>query len=104
MKAKNKVYIAGPISGDTHYQEKFNAAESYLIMMGWRPINPACLPDDLDPEDYMPICLAMLQQANAILLLRGLGESAGAKIEAQFANYQGKRIFPGVENVPLWEE
>lgn len=104
MNPQNKIYIAGPIAGDDGYREKFFAAENFLALLGWRPINPTCLPDNLNPDDYMPICMALLNQADAIVMLHDSAKSPGAKLELQFANYQKKVIYPGLEYVPLWKE
>lgn len=47
---KGKIYIAGPVTGDPDYIEKFNKAEEKLKGEGWTVINPvkvnANLPDD----------------------------------------------------------
>lgn len=101
---KNKIYIAGPITGDPEYSEKFSAAEAYLSWKGWRVLNPAILPADLDPADYMPICMAMLNQADAIVLLQGAQNSLGAQVEQYFAAYQKKTIYTSLEMVPVMKE
>lgn len=96
----DSIYIAGPMNGDPAYRDKFNAAESYLIMKGWRVLNPATLPEGLRPSVYMPICLAMVQAADAIVCLAGSERSQGARIESDYAGYQGKTIYCGIETVP----
>ena len=93
MDQRPKIYIAGPIANDPNYREKFDAAEEQLRAQGWRVLNPAKLPPDLDQSDYMPICLAMLERADAIYLLNGWTWSNGALIETMFARYQGKQIY-----------
>ena len=70
---------------------------------GWRGgftvLNPAVLPDGLAPEQYMPICMAMLEQAEGIYLLEGWEDSPGARLEWQYALYQGKTVYyEGREN------
>ena len=86
----SKVYIAGPMTGlPDKGRRAFYQAEGALRAMGFRVINPACLPDDLETADYMPICLAMLQQADAVFMLPGWQHSGGARIEHNFALYQG---------------
>nr|DAL51615.1 MAG TPA_asm: protein of unknown function (DUF4406) [Caudoviricetes sp.] len=42
--------------------------------------------------DYMRICLAMLDSADAIGLLHGWGNSPGARIEHDLARYNGKQV------------
>ena len=87
------VYIAGRISGNEKYKEQFYEAENLLREQGFLTINPACLPDDLPPDRYMPICLAMVQAADAVYMLDGWERSAGAQIERSYALYQGKQIY-----------
>ena len=86
-----KVYIAGKITGNDHYREEFAAAEEKLRVLGYIPINPAILPEGLDSRDYMRICLAMLDSADAIALLPTWAQSGGTKIELALAEYTGKR-------------
>lgn len=95
------IYIAGPMSGKPDYGRRdFCAAESYLSAKGWIVVNPACLPIGLAPGAYMPICLAMVQAADAVVLLNGWGKSHGAWLEAEYAKTQGKTLIYGLEEVP----
>ena len=87
-----KVYIAGRITGDPRYREKFAEAEAALREVGHIPLNPAVLPEGMEPADYMRICTAMLDSADAIGLLRDWVDSPGAKCEMALAQYLGKRI------------
>lgn len=87
-----KVYIAGMITGNDQYREEFAAAEKKLRELGYIPINPAILPEGLDSGDYMRICLAMLDSADAIALLPTWAHSGGAKIELALAEYTGKQV------------
>lgn len=87
------VYIAGPMSGIENYnRDAFAAAEKRLRELGYKVLNPAELPEGLGNERYMPICLAMVQAADVVALLDGAHKSAGARIEALFGEYQGKRV------------
>ena len=100
------IYISGPITGDPDYKTKFNAAESYIGK--WKEhivLNPAMLPEGLrSHEDYMSICLEMVHAADAVVMLQGWTESAGAKEEHEEAEHCGKIIYYGIEAVPINEE
>ena len=80
-----KVYIAGKITGQADYREKFAKAERALTAAGHIVLNPAVLPEGMGKADYMRICLAMLDSADAIGLLHGWGRSPGARIEYELA-------------------
>ena len=87
------LYIAGPIAGVKNYRERFGAAEAFMKARGWIALNPATLPAGMPLDRYMPICLAMVQAAEAVLLLDGWEDSPGATIERRFAEYQDKLIY-----------
>lgn len=90
---KKVVYIAGKMTGlPDKGRAKFAAAERDLRKMGYIPLNPAKLPDHLPRDRYMPICLAMLAQADAIAMLDNWQQSPGARLELRYARYQGKEI------------
>lgn len=76
------VYIAGPISRDPEYKEKFAAAEARLKAAGYFAMNPAVLPyPGLPYESYMRISGAMLHECGAIHMLPGWENSPGAVVE-----------------------
>lgn len=87
-------YIAGPMRGLPDLGRRaFNIAEGCLRARGFAVLNPACLPEDLPTEAYMPICLAMLREADIIAILPGWENSAGAQIEAAFAKEEHIKAF-----------
>lgn len=85
-----KIYIAGPITGHLNYRSKFKKAENELIKKGHTVLNPAYLPDGL--KDYMPICKAMIDQADALYMLEGYESSVGAKEELAYADECNKKV------------
>ena len=97
------LYIAGKITGDSKYKEKFDAAETYLgTWKGHTVLNPAMLPEGLKSyEDYMDICKKLLELADGIVLLEGWKESAGASRELNWAREWGKKVYEGIESVPF---
>ena len=87
-----KIYIAGKITGEPNYKEKFDIAATSLEAQGHIVLNPAEVPEGMLPADYMRICFAMIDTADAIYLLKGWYSSSGASIERNYAMYTGKSI------------
>ena len=87
------VYIAGKIAGDPDYKQKFGAAAETLEAMGLIVLNPAILPEGMNPEDYMRICLAMVESAHSVIFLPGWELSAGAQVERMWARYARRPCF-----------
>lgn len=87
------IYIAGKMKGLPDLgREKFDAAAKKLRDEGHIVLNPAELPVGMPSDRYMPICLEMVKQADAVYALDNWKYSTGAKIEVQFARYQGKPV------------
>ena len=90
-----KIYLAGKITGDPDYRAKFMMARRQLEKQGHVVLSPAVLPEGLKPGDYMQICTAMIDVADAVAFLPDWWDSAGAKVEQQYAAYAGKtRLWP----------
>ena len=91
MKDK-KIYIAGKITGLHNYEEKFAHAENKLIAKGAITMNPAKLSKGFKNNEYMHICLAMVDVCDAIYLLDNWTGSIGATQEFNYATEKGKEI------------
>lgn len=88
-----KIYIAGKITGEPDYYEKFQEAQEELEAQGHIVLNPAQLPEGMSKAEYMRICFAMIDCADAVCLLEDWLQSEGAKLEQQYCEYIGKRVF-----------
>lgn len=87
------VFISGKMRGLAGLgRARFNTAEQWLIGRGHTVLNPAKLPVGMPEEKYMPICLAMLEAADAIYMLDNWTSSEGANVEHAYAKLQGKQI------------
>lgn len=89
---KPKIYIAGKITGDPDYKEKFFEMESKYIWKGYTVLNPATLPEGMAPGDYMRICFALIDTADLVAFMKDCDESEGAKLEYNYCRYIGKPI------------
>jgi len=97
------IYIAGKVTGDPLYIVKFAAAQRTLAELGYTVLNPGTLPYGMPGEAYMPICIAMLEQADGIALLPDYIESPGATAELAYARCQRKKVCYIVGNEFKWE-
>lgn len=86
------VYLSGKITGKSNYREVFGRAQKVLKAKGYTVLNPAILPEGLTSEKYMPICLAMIEACDAVVLIDDWRKSRGAVLERDYARYQGKKI------------
>lgn len=87
-----KVYLAGKITGDPEYREKFRRAQEELERKRYIVLNPAVLPVGMSRADYMSICFPMLSVADMIVMLPDWKQSPGARLELEYARYTGKEI------------
>jgi len=90
-----RVYIAGRVTGLPHEEvkKKFEKAEDLVRLNNWTPVNPTKhVTYKSSPEDAMRVCIPLLMDCQAILLLSDFMYSEGAQIEAQLARYVGKSI------------
>lgn len=93
-----KIYIAGKITGDPKYRDRFRGEAEKLEGMGHIVLNPAELPEGMSKAEYMRICFAMIDCADTVFLLPGWQGSPGAQLELAYCSYIGK---PSGE---IWEE
>lgn len=90
-----KIFISGPMKGYEDFNTPaFNAAEAELIANGWSVFNPAWIKVDStwDRNNLLPIDIAALAQCDAIYMLAGWEQSAGARAEYEFAVSCGKTV------------
>lgn len=97
------IYIAGKITGNPDYKREFNQMENRLQVAGYTVLNPAHLPEGLSPAQYMRICFAMIDDADAVLLLPNWQRSPGARLEADYCLYTDKTAYLSIESL-LGEE
>ena len=88
----SKIYIAGKITGDENYKAKFAEAEDFYKKNGYTVLSPAVLPAGMRPEDYMRICFAMIDTADAVSFLPDYTRSEGALVEHAYCCYTDKLI------------
>lgn len=95
-----KIYISGKITNNANYKAEFEAAELALKIAGFQPVNPAeeHLPDGATWADYMRHDIKLLCDCDAIYMLNGWRESAGAKIEHKQARDLGIEIIYEIKN------
>ncbi|MCB4376072.1 DUF4406 domain-containing protein [Klebsiella aerogenes] len=87
------VYIAGPMTNRPHlYRPPFFAAAERFSAAGDTPLNPAVLPKGISRPDYMSICMAIIQRAEAIYLLAGRNASDGTVAKYNLAYKPGLKI------------
>lgn len=93
-----KIYIAGKITGDPKYQNRFRGEAERLEALGHIVLNPAELPEGMSKAEYMRICFAMIDCADTVFLLPGWQGSPGARLELDYCRYIGK------PSGGIWEE
>ena len=88
-----KIYIAGKITGDPDYRAKFADAQRQIEAQGHIVLNPATLPEGMEPKDYMRICFAMIDVADEVWMLPRWVDSAGAILEWRYCQYVQKGCY-----------
>ena len=90
-----KIYIAGKITGDTNYKEKFDKAKQKVKANGNIALCPTFLDGRMNNKDCMHICLAMIDVADVVWFLDDWQDSNGAKLEHAYCQYNGIRCAYG---------
>jgi hypothetical protein len=90
MPDKKVVFISGPITGVDRYWEAFEKADDELTARGFIALSPSRLPQGMTYQQYMRICMAMIDSADAVLFLPGSSGSTGSRLERQYAECVGK--------------
>lgn len=102
---KKVIYIAGAITGVKNYWEEFDRYDDALRAMGYNTLVPSHLPSGLEKNQYMRICFAMIDSADAVVFLSNWQDSHGAVLEHYYCTYTGKpAITPptGPDVKPYW--
>lgn len=85
-----KEYIAGKITGDPNYKEKFAKAAEIIAAEGNLPINPANNHEGLTPKAYMRISFDLIDDSDRVRFLPDYEDSPGAMLELRYCEYTGK--------------
>ena len=96
MAKRNRIYIAGPMTGmPEHNFPAFHAAAERLRDAGWDVVNPAENfggQTDLPRETYLRTDVALMLGCEAIAMLPGWEDSRGAALEYLLAQELGMEL------------
>jgi hypothetical protein len=105
MNTRGRIYIAGPMTGiANHNFPAFDAAARRLEKLGWEVVNPADNfggKTNLPRKSYLRIDVALLLQCDALALIPGWEQSAGARLEYLLARELGLPIHDARDGLPL---
>lgn len=87
---KEIIYIAGKITGDPNYKQKFYKLEAKIRSEGNIVLNPSLLPSGMTNEKYMKICFSMIDCADKVVFMNDVGDSMGASLELSYCIYTAK--------------
>lgn len=87
---KKVIYIAGPVTGVEKYWEPFEKAQDEIEAAGFIALSPTWQPQGMSNEQYMRICMAMIDSADGVFFLSNWPQSAGARLEWDYCCYVDK--------------
>ncbi|MBK5243722.1 MAG: DUF4406 domain-containing protein [Eubacteriaceae bacterium] len=87
-----KIYIGGSITNNPNYKEQFRRCQEHLESQGHIVLNPAMLPQGMNPGEYMKICFAMIDVSDEAHFMDGWEWSDGANLEHDYCVYCEKTI------------
>lgn len=91
-----RIYLSGAITGVPNYKNDFEMVKLDLEAKGYKNIiNPAELDNVIingDYEEYMQICLALIDMCSIVILIPGWEKSAGANREMGYALGKNKTV------------
>ncbi len=97
IKVVQRIYLSGPITGIADYHQRFEKAKVELVAAGYKNIaNPAELDGVINEgkyEEYMSLCMNLLDMCDVVVMLPGWKESFGANREYGYALAKNKLIF-----------
>ncbi len=80
------IYISGPMAGIEGYEKNFKVAEEKIKESGHEVVNPAEIDGEgMTREELLALDLRMLEECDAIYMLKGWQQSCGANREYGFA-------------------
>lgn len=95
-KKEPRIYLSGAITGIPHYKKDFELVETELLSKGYRYIvNPAELDEVIvngEYENFMDVCLKLIDMCDIVVLIPGWKKSAGANREMGYALGKGKEV------------
>ena len=92
------IYISGPTAGIEGYEKNFKVAEEKIKESGHEVVNPAEINGEgMTREELLALDLRMLEECDAIYMLKGWQQSCGANREYGFALAQGMGVMFEVE-------
>ena len=97
IKVVQRIYLSGPITGIADYHQRFEKAKVELVAAGYKNIaNPAELDGVINEgkyDEYMSLCMNLLDMCDVVVMLPGWKESFGANREYGYALAKNKLIF-----------